>query len=53
MDLGMRVMFNGKERDEAEWRHVLACADPRFELQSIRTPKRSLLSILEVAWTGL
>ena len=47
----MNLTFNGKERDEDAWKDVLAKADRRFQLGKITTPKGSMLSIIEVAWT--
>lgn len=47
-DLQMMVMHNALERDEGEWRRLLAETDERLRLVAIRTPPGSALSIIEV-----
>jgi ubiquinone/menaquinone biosynthesis C-methylase UbiE len=50
MDLSMGSVFNGKERDSAEWQGLLTRADPRFVLQNIVQPSGSSLAMIEVDW---
>lgn len=50
MDLSMGSVFNGKERDAAEWKGLLARADSRFVLRKIVQPSGSSLAMIEVDW---
>lgn len=45
----MLQMLNTQERSEAEWREVVAEADPRLELTRIFKPKGSWDSIIELS----
>ncbi len=47
-DMQMMVMHNALERDEDEWRRLLAETDSRLRLVKIRKPAGSALSLLEV-----
>ena len=47
-DLSMKHVFNGKERDADEWANLLAQVDPRLKLQSIKSPPKSMLFIIEI-----
>lgn len=49
-DMNMASIFNAKERTVAEWRELLAAADPRFALKNVTEPKGSALAILEIVW---
>ncbi|KAF2757675.1 putative O-methyltransferase [Pseudovirgaria hyperparasitica] len=51
-DLAMKHSFNSKERDVEDWGKLLAMADPRFEITRIAHTPGSILSVIEVAWTG-
>ena len=50
-DMTMLEVFNSLERDEEDWRQLLATADPRLTLRSIREPKGSALALLDVIYT--
>ncbi|KAK1757793.1 S-adenosyl-L-methionine-dependent methyltransferase [Echria macrotheca] len=51
-DMRMWPLFNGKERDEDDWRAVLASTDSRFKITEIIRTKGSELQIIEVTWEG-
>ena len=48
----MMSFFNAGERDADEWMALFKSADPRFHLKGFTTPKGSILTIIEVVWTG-
>ncbi|MCJ1387546.1 hypothetical protein MMC18_000389 [Xylographa bjoerkii] len=52
MDLLMTTYFNSYERDAAEWQHLFARADSRFEFVGITQPQGSALALVEARWTG-
>lgn len=47
-DMTMLEAFNSLERDEEDWRRLLATADQSLTLRGIREPRGSTLSLLEV-----
>ncbi|KAI4153049.1 MAG: hypothetical protein LQ340_002536 [Diploschistes diacapsis] len=47
-DLTMMQAFNSKERDLADWKHLIAAADPSLQLVNVMQPFGSAMSILEV-----
>ena len=49
-DLFMKMMFNSRERTEADWTALLQIADERFSIRKISTPRGSELGILDVEW---
>jgi 6-hydroxytryprostatin B O-methyltransferase len=46
-DLMMIGTFNAKEREEEEWRVLLAQADSRLKVRAIKRPAGSELSVIE------
>ncbi|KAL2783332.1 O-methyltransferase-domain-containing protein [Aspergillus keveii] len=48
MDLQMMVVVNGKERTRQEWDELLALADPRLKIVSVKQPQYSVASIIEI-----
>lgn len=54
----MMVYFNAHDRDEAEWNHLFAQANPRFKVTSLKKPEDMVESgqasfcILEAVWQG-
>ena len=50
-DMTMLEAFNSLERDEEDWRRLLATADPGLTLRGIREPIGSALSLLDVVYT--
>ena len=56
--LHMMVYFNAHDRDEAEWNHLFAQADPRFKITSLKKPEnmagsgQASFCILEAVWQG-
>ena len=50
-DMTMLEAFNSLERDEQDWKRLLATADQGLTLLSIQTPARSALSLLNVVYT--
>ncbi|KAK6528072.1 hypothetical protein TWF281_009329 [Arthrobotrys megalospora] len=50
LDLVMLKAYNSNEREEGDWRRLLAEADPRLRLDSITRPGASLLWIMEVTF---
>ena len=44
----MKHVYNGKERDAAEWNALIAQVDSRLQVREIISPPGSLLSIIEV-----
>jgi hypothetical protein len=50
--MDMAATFNSRERTTAEWKALIAEADPRFVVKSIIEPKGSALGVLEVVWEG-
>ena len=43
---------NSLERTRKNWEDLIKAADERFELKSVKTPKGSRLSVIEVTWRG-
>ncbi|KAJ5825967.1 Sterigmatocystin 8-O-methyltransferase [Penicillium riverlandense] len=52
MDMNMLVLFNARERNEAEWRALLQSADARFAWVGVRRPAGSALAVVESCWEG-
>ncbi|KAI0138094.1 S-adenosyl-L-methionine-dependent methyltransferase [Hypoxylon sp. NC0597] len=50
MDIGMMQLLNAQERDEAQWRELLAKADSRFQWIGVTRPPGSALAIIEALW---
>ncbi|KAI1460025.1 S-adenosyl-L-methionine-dependent methyltransferase [Annulohypoxylon moriforme] len=50
MDIGMMQLLNAQERDEAQWRELLAKADPQFQWIGVTRPPGSALAIIEASW---
>ncbi|OTB05022.1 hypothetical protein M426DRAFT_147042 [Hypoxylon sp. CI-4A] len=50
MDIGMMQLLNAQERDESQWRELLAKADRRFEWIGVTKPPGSALAIIEASW---
>lgn len=50
-DLNMGAVFNARERTFSEWKTMFTEADSRFTLKSVKKPKGSTLSLMEVGWT--
>ena len=50
LDCMMKAVVNGKEREEGEWRALLAAADSRFTFQQAVTPPGSIYAIIEAVW---
>ncbi|KAI1408087.1 S-adenosyl-L-methionine-dependent methyltransferase [Hypoxylon sp. FL1857] len=50
MDIGMMQLLNAQERDESEWRELLAKADNRFQWIGVTRPPGSALAIIEASW---
>lgn len=48
----MKQNFNGKERDADDWAKLFLATDERFKIVGIKTPPKSLLSIIEARWEG-
>ncbi|KAL2856736.1 S-adenosyl-L-methionine-dependent methyltransferase [Aspergillus pseudodeflectus] len=48
LDLQMMVVVNGKERNRQEWDELLALADPRLRILSVKQPQYSVASIIEI-----
>ena len=50
-DMTMLEAFNSLERDEEDWRRLLATADQGLTLRGIQEPTGSALSLLDVVYT--
>ena len=50
-DMTMLEAFNSLERDEEDWRRLLATADKGLTLRGIQEPMGSALSLLDVVYT--
>ncbi|KAK8133248.1 S-adenosyl-L-methionine-dependent methyltransferase [Apiospora kogelbergensis] len=50
MDLGLIATMNGRERTLAEWKAMVAEADPRFKFQKVTETTGSMLAMLEWVW---
>ncbi|KAI1212599.1 S-adenosyl-L-methionine-dependent methyltransferase [Annulohypoxylon truncatum] len=50
MDIGMMQLLNARERDEAQWKELLAKADSRFQWIGVTRPPGSALAIIEASW---
>ena len=50
-DMTMLEAFNSLERDEQDWRRVLAAADQGLRLRGFQAPTGSALSLLDVVYT--
>lgn len=48
----MKQDFNGKECDADDWAEIFKKADHRFKLLRIKSPPKSMLSIIKVEWSG-
>jgi 6-hydroxytryprostatin B O-methyltransferase len=48
-DLTMMQAFNSKERDENDWRELIAAADPKLQLVNVLQPFGSAMAVLELA----
>lgn len=46
----MLSLLNAKERDVPSWIELFAQADPRFKFLGAKTPKGSMMSIMEAVW---
>ena len=49
-DMTMLEAFNSLERDEEDWRRLLATADQGLTLRDIQEPRGSTLSVLEIVY---
>ena len=49
-DMTMLETFNSMERDEEDWKRLLATADRGMTLHGIRKPSGSLLSLLDIVY---
>ena len=49
-DMTMLEAFNSLERDEEDWRRLLATADRGMTLRSIQEPTHSVLSFLDIVY---
>lgn len=49
-DMTMLEAFNSLERDEEDWRRLLATADRGMTLRSIQEPTHSVLSLLDIVY---
>lgn len=49
-DLTMLACFQSKERTEADWKHLICSADPRFVLKSVTHAQQGPLAVIEVVW---
>ncbi|KAK3365683.1 O-methyltransferase-domain-containing protein [Lasiosphaeria ovina] len=52
LDLLMWRLFNGKERDEDDWRSLVERTDRRFKVTQTIRAQGSDLQIIEVTWQG-
>ncbi|KAI0473126.1 S-adenosyl-L-methionine-dependent methyltransferase [Xylariaceae sp. FL0804] len=50
MDLGMLQLLNAQERDEQQWRALLAEASPGLRWMGVTRPQGSALAIMEAVW---
>ena len=51
-DMTMLEVFNSLERDEKDWRRLLATADWGMTLRGTQEPTRSALSLLDVVYAA-
>jgi hypothetical protein len=53
-DVVMKMLFNGRERSESDWRKLIADADEsgRFKVVEVLRPAKSQLGFLVVEWMG-
>ena len=49
-DMVMLEAFNSLERDEEDWKRLLATADQGLTLRGVHSPKHSVLSLLDVVY---
>lgn len=49
-DLMIKVTFNGKERNRADWNELFANVDPRLQIEGITKPKGATDSIIQVVF---
>ncbi|KAK0629364.1 O-methyltransferase-domain-containing protein [Bombardia bombarda] len=52
LDLMMQVTVNAHEREADDWTDLFARADNRYHVERVWTPERSVMSFVEVVWTG-
>ncbi|KAI1100869.1 S-adenosyl-L-methionine-dependent methyltransferase [Jackrogersella minutella] len=50
MDIGMMQLLNAQERDETQWRELLAKANTQFQWIGVTRPPGSALAIIEATW---
>jgi hypothetical protein len=53
MDVLIRGLCNGKERDEQDWHDLFSNADARFKIRAIHHTPLSQLGIVDVEWCGV
>jgi hypothetical protein len=52
LDLFMQVTVNAHEREADDWAALFAKADPRYKVNRIWKPERSVMSFIEAEWMG-
>ncbi|KAI4198435.1 MAG: hypothetical protein LQ350_005295 [Teloschistes chrysophthalmus] len=52
LDISMKNVFNGKERDEKDWASLILQVDSRLGIRKIIKPPGSLLAIIEITLSG-
>ena len=48
--MDMLTLFNGRERDADDWKHLLRLADSKFKLLEIKQPQGSTLALIIATW---
>lgn len=48
----MLMLLNATERDAQGWHDMLAEADKRFKISSIKIASPGIMAIIEVEWIG-
>ena len=52
LDLAMKEIQNGKERDADDWEQVFKATDSRFHFQGVQQPPQSTLALISAVWEG-
>lgn len=50
VDLAIKALFNGKERDAEDWKQLFQDADPRFKFLGISVAPGIPLAVIQAQW---
>jgi hypothetical protein len=50
VDLAIKALFNGKERDADDWKKLFEDADPRFRFLNVSVAPGIPLAVIQAQW---